>query len=66
MRQDLTPKIKEGDERITNRFLWLPVRIGNERRWLEKAKIRWKARRMWDVTCGAEWMEWRPQEFLNS
>jgi|AntDeeMinimDraft_6_1070357.scaffolds.fasta_scaffold143897_1 hypothetical protein len=55
---------KQGEEKITNSFLWLPVRIGGERRWLKKSKIRWTARRMWDVTCGSEWMQWTPREFL--
>lgn len=31
-----SPKV--GDVRIRERFLWFPKRIGNEVRWLEKAK----------------------------
>jgi len=65
MRTDLTPKYKTGDERIVTKFLILPVTINNERRWLETATIRQVCRRMWDVTCGSEWMEWENIEFIN-
>lgn len=65
MRFDTTPKLKEGEEKIVTKFLLLPVTIGYERRWLEKATIRYTSHRMWDVTCGAEWVEWRPQQFIN-
>lgn len=56
----------EGGIIITEtKFLWLPVSIGNEYRWFEKATIKYKSHRMWDVTCGAEWVEWRPIEFVD-
>lgn len=29
---------------ITHKFLWWPVEINGETRWLEKTKIRWKIR----------------------
>ena len=32
-------KKKKGDVRIKEKFLFLPCRIGNEVRWLERAKI---------------------------
>jgi hypothetical protein len=65
MRFDLTPTVHEGDQRVVTKFLWLPVRIGNDKRWLEKATLRQTCHRMWDVTSGSEWMEWRSVEFLN-
>lgn len=40
MRWKNKPKSKVGDERVITSFLILPVKIGNETRWLEKAKIR--------------------------
>ncbi len=33
---------KANDERIVRRFLWLPLRIGTETRWLETARIHQK------------------------
>ena len=27
---------------LTNKFLWFPVTIHGETRWLEKVKVRWK------------------------
>ena len=42
MRWKLKEKPKENDTRIVNMFLLFPIRIGNERRWLEMAKIEQK------------------------
>ena len=39
MRWKSKPKSKVGDERVITQFLILPVKIGNETRWLEKVKI---------------------------
>ena len=30
---------QEGDKKTVTRFLWLPLRIGDETRWLEPAEI---------------------------
>ena len=41
MRWEITKKNepKEGDKRIISEFLIFPLTLGNEKRWLEKAKI---------------------------
>jgi hypothetical protein len=54
-----------GTERIRNKFLWFPKKINGECRWLEKASWLETSRRMWDVTCGAEWIEWGGVKWLN-
>jgi len=58
-------RIKDGTERILERFLWFPKRINEECRWLEKAKWVESSQRMWDITCGHEWIEWRVIKWLN-
>jgi hypothetical protein len=61
-----TPDV--GDTRKVRRFLWLPVRIGNETRWLEMATIREVA---YMGTCCApdgptfQCLKWRENEFLG-
>ena len=40
MRWKSEPESNVGDERVISSFLILPVKIGNETRWLEKVKIR--------------------------
>ena len=40
MRWRCKSRPKVGDERISIKFLILPLRIGDERRWLEAAKVR--------------------------
>jgi hypothetical protein len=37
MRFRCTRYPKHGDNRLVRRFLWLPKRVSNERRWLEVA-----------------------------
>jgi|GEM_PF-3940741 len=32
-------KYKPGDQVVRKRFLWLPLRLGEETRWLERARI---------------------------
>jgi len=56
---------KVGQIRILNKYLILPRRIGNEWRWLENVKIKQSLHRMFDVTCGAQWWEWRDVEWVN-
>ena len=40
MRFQVEPYKSVGDTRVITRFLFFPRRIGNEARWLEKARIR--------------------------
>ena len=42
MRWKVKENPKENDTRIVDRFLLFPIKIGNERRWLEMAKIEQK------------------------
>ena len=39
MRWKAKPKNKVGDKRIIEQFLLIPIKISDEWRWLEKAKI---------------------------
>jgi hypothetical protein len=64
MRRIYIDNRKEGDERIIEKFLFLPFKIGNEMRWLENVKIRQVRRYMFDVTCGSSWYEWKSVEWL--
>lgn len=57
---------KVGDQRIINKFLFFPKRIGDEVRWLEKCNIKQTLDRMFDVTCGAQWWEWRDVEWVSN
>ena len=36
---------RPGEQRIVERFLWWPVRIENETRWLEKVRIQQEAKK---------------------
>ena len=55
----------DGDERIITKFLWFPVSIGNETRWLERASIKQRLEYRFDTTCGAEWYECVNIKFIN-
>ena len=52
-----TPRF--GDEKIVTKFLWLPVWVNHEYRWLETATIRY------DYVCFGNHYYWRPIEFLD-
>ena len=48
-----------GQHRVIHRFLWWPVTIGNETRWLEFAEIEQRY-------CGApDGSTWEPLRFVN-
>jgi len=66
MRCKIVDNRKEGQDRIISKYLYLPKRIGNERRWLERCKIKQTLRYMFDVTCGATWWEWRDKEWVDN
>ena len=40
MRWKNETNLKHGDSRVVRTFLWLPLRFGNETRWLEYAFIK--------------------------
>ena len=48
---------------VTHRFLWLPLTINGETRWLEKPKVRWRicfTRGIFD-----NYHEWYPNSFID-
>ena len=64
MRWKVSEKPKENDTRIVDMFLLFPIRIGNERRWLEMAKIEQKYIYTYTYDCGfanpeGRWMNYR-------
>lgn len=65
MRYKITNIKKEGQERIINKFLFIPKRIGNEYRWLETASFKQKLYYIFDITCGSDWWEWRDIEWVE-
>jgi hypothetical protein len=64
MRCKIIDNRKEGQQRVISKYLFIPKRIGNERRWLEKSTIKQTLYYMFDVTCGATWWEWRDTEWI--
>jgi hypothetical protein len=42
----------------------LPVSIGDELRWLEKATIKQKMEYRFDTTSGSSWFEWENVQFI--
>lgn len=60
---DKPAKYKVGDIRIISKYLIIPVRIGNETRWLETACIKQELVSRFDTTCGASWTEWQNLSF---
>ena len=65
MRCKIIDNKKEGQQRIINKYLFLPKRIGDECRWLEKVSIKQTLYRMFDMTCGTSWWEWRDTEWVD-
>lgn len=48
---------------ITNKFLWLPLTIHGETRWLEKPKVRWKICFRRDLF--GNYHEWYAHSFID-
>jgi hypothetical protein len=65
MRCKIIDNRKEGQQRIISKYLFIPKRIGDERRWLERVSIKQTLYRMFDVTCGSCWWEWRDTEWVD-
>lgn len=40
-----TPKLEDGEIFTQTKFLWFPLRIGDETRWLERATIEYRVDR---------------------
>ena len=64
MRWKIIDNRKQGQQQIISKYLFIPKRIGDEYRWLERASIKQTLYRMFDVTSGAEWWEWRDTEWV--
>lgn len=63
MRWKTKPRWIQDDERTIQVFLWIPMKVQNEWRWLEWATVRQKYKSGWplpDILCGrwknVEWM----------
>jgi hypothetical protein len=65
MRYKLFDNRKDGDERIVNRFLLIPKRIGNEIRWFERVSFKQIRRRFMDTTSGSEWFQWVDENWVK-
>ena len=67
MRWKSEPKSKVGDERVITSFLILPVKIGNETRWLEKVKIRQVLKASYTFESGLPHLKeyWDDIEFID-
>jgi hypothetical protein len=65
MRWKIIDNRKEGQERIISKYLYIPKRIANERRWLERVSIKQTLHRMFDG-FGACWWEWRDTEWVEN
>ena len=55
-------KKKKGDVRIKEKFLFLPCRIGNEVRWLERAKIYQEVK---EGYASGPYLYWADIKFIN-
>ena len=51
-------------EKIKTKFLWLPITIEGETRWLERATVVYRVRREHTLFAGLI-HEWRPIRFQN-
>ncbi len=51
-----------GDVKVITKFLWFPVWINHEYRWLEKATIRYSLKYRTKYFIGTEW---RPVKFID-
>ena len=55
-----------GQQRVISKFLFIPKRIGDETRWLEKATIRQTLNLMrGDAESGGRWCEWIDTEWID-
>ena len=51
-------------KRTKTKFLWWPMTIDGETRWLETAKILYKVKKGEDMFCNAYYY-WSPMKFIN-
>jgi len=53
-----------GTKRTKTKFLWWPMTIDGETRWLETAKVMYKVKRSEDILWNAHYY-WAPMKFIN-
>jgi hypothetical protein len=51
--------------KIKDKFLWFPVNINGETRWLEKATIEYRVERDEDLFCN-RYYYWKPFNFIDN
>lgn len=56
---------KEGDTRVVRKFLWLPLRIGDETRWLECCHLVQTLEQEFDTTSGYSGFVWKTIGWVN-
>ena len=56
---------KEGDTVVISTFLFRPLKIGSEYRWLETADVRLEAYKKVDIFTGYPAIFWRPVAFVD-
>ena len=57
---------KEGDTKVVKKFLWFPVCVGRECRWLETATVKYVYQGyVEDYLLGTEMLLWDPIQFID-
>ncbi len=66
MRFKCKPDLEAGDIKVKTKFLWFPVCINKERRWLERATIKYEFEG-WSYMPMDCWESvlWHPIEFID-
>lgn len=52
-------------ERIKTKFLWWPMTINNETRWLETAEVMYKVKKENTIILPDTYYYWAPMKFIN-
>ena len=62
--RELREKYMNGERKLVQKFLWFPLTIDGETRWLETAEILYKVKKGEDIFCKAYYY-WAPMKFIN-
>lgn len=52
--------------KVVTKFLWFPITIDGETRWLENATVRYMVKKEYSVFVGDYHYYWEAREFLNN
>jgi hypothetical protein len=63
-KRDLFISYMKDERKIIQKFLWLPLTIGNETRWLETAELEYRVVRFDDFMMNTKY-KWEAVKFLN-